>query len=86
VTLVEAKVERAEEIVHLLREYIAAEAKVAKTSAARRDLPPGSSRAKVTTANARWSTACEHRDRIERALREDYGVRFTWTPVAEDRS
>jgi hypothetical protein len=31
-----------------------------RTSDRRRDLPPGSSRARITTANARWSTACEH--------------------------
>lgn len=34
-------------------------------SAARAALPGGSSRAKVTTANARWSTKCEQRDRCE---------------------
>lgn len=31
-----------------------------RASDRRRDLPIGSSRARVTTANARWSTACEH--------------------------
>jgi hypothetical protein len=31
-----------------------------RTSDRRRELPIGSSRARVTTANARWSTACEH--------------------------
>lgn len=31
-----------------------------RASERRRDLPPGSSRARITTANARWSTACEH--------------------------
>lgn len=44
-------------------------AAVTRTSAARQALPPGSSRARVTTANARWSTACEARDRRERELR-----------------
>jgi len=34
----------------------------------RRALPPGSSRARVTTANARWITAAEHRDRIAEQL------------------
>lgn len=51
----------------MLRE---AERAVARTSAVRRDLPPGSSRAKVTSANARWSRACEERDRVLAALAE----------------
>lgn len=37
---------------------------------ARAKLPPGSSRARVTSANARWARAAEHRDRLERQLRE----------------
>lgn len=44
-----------------------------KACAARAALPAGSSRAKVTTANARWMSACEERDRREQALR-DLGV------------
>lgn len=36
------------------------------------DLPPGSSRARVTTANARWATAAEACDRIENALRAEW--------------
>ena len=43
---------------------------VERTSKARQALPPGSSRAKVTTANARWARACEARARLER-LRSD---------------
>lgn len=43
---------------------VAAERKVTRTSEARRALPPGSSRARVTSANARWARACEARDRI----------------------
>ena len=34
----------------------------------RRALPAGSSRAKVTAANARWISACEVRDRIAQKL------------------
>lgn len=40
----------------------------ARASAARRDLPPGSPRAKVTSANARWSSAAEERDRQAAAM------------------
>ena len=53
----------------LYRNLVDAEAKCALRSDARRLLPPGSPRARVTTANARWSTACEHRDRIEKTIR-----------------
>ena len=50
------------------REYLAAHRASGKASKARADLPAGSSRARVTTANARWSSAAEHRDRLEAAL------------------
>jgi hypothetical protein len=39
-----------------------------RAAAARAALPPGSSRAKVTTANARWMRAAEERDRALSAL------------------
>jgi hypothetical protein len=35
---------------------------------ARAELPPGSSRARVTTANARWKSAAEERERLEAEL------------------
>ena len=52
----------------LARDLEAAEVAMLKASAARRDLPPNPSRARVTTANARWSTKCEQRDRVEARL------------------
>lgn len=51
------------------RQWCAANAKVHIASEARRALPPGSSRAKVTSANARWSIAAEARARIEKEIR-----------------
>lgn len=54
----------------LRRQLAQLEAKVRKTSEARRALPPGSSRARVTTANARWATACEARDRVLRQIED----------------
>ena len=39
-----------------------------KWMAKRSALPAGSSRAKVTTANARWMSACEVRDRVAQRL------------------
>lgn len=47
----------------LRKKLDAAEKKSLKAMEARRALPAGSSRARVTTANARWMTACEARDR-----------------------
>lgn len=44
----------------------AAGAKSERLAQARGALPAGSSRARVTTANARWMRAAEERDRIER--------------------
>lgn len=52
------------------RAWCAADAKLTLASEARRALPPGSSRAKVTNANARWSIAAEARARIEKGIRE----------------
>ena len=40
----------------------------AKASKARQALPAGSSRARVTTANARWARHCEQRDRLLRLI------------------
>ena len=52
-----------------LRRLLArAQARCDSCSAARAALPPGSSRARVTTANARWARAAEERDRILTAL------------------
>ena len=39
-----------------------------RASEARRDLPPGSTRARVTSANARWMSAAENRDLLGREL------------------
>lgn len=43
----------------IIKELKRLDTKVHRTSEARRALPAGSSRARVTTANARWATACE---------------------------
>ncbi|WP_340008610.1 hypothetical protein MHH52_11145 [Paenibacillus sp. FSL K6-0276] len=45
-----------------------AEKRLQKASDARRSLPPGSTWARVTTANARWASAAEERDRVQRKL------------------
>jgi hypothetical protein len=55
-------------IEQLRRELGRLEDRVTATSERRRALPPGSSRARVTTANARWATACEARDRVAQEL------------------
>ena len=50
------------------KEYRAAVLASHKASEARRNLPAGSSRAAVTTANARWMNHAENRDRLEKEL------------------
>ena len=52
----------------LRRDLARAEAKSERLCAARADLPPGTSRARVTSANARWAIAAEERDRLLRAV------------------
>jgi len=48
-----------------------AERKSMATCERRGALPPGSSRARVTTANANWANAAEHRDRCIVRLEEE---------------
>ena len=60
--------EEAAHLAKLRRELRAAEAASLKASDARMALPPGSSRARVTTANSRWMRKAEDRDRRLRAL------------------
>ncbi|NIO76642.1 MAG: hypothetical protein GTN69_12350 [Armatimonadetes bacterium] len=48
-----------------------------RASDARRALRPGSSRARVTTANARHATACEAYDRARDVLQELCGEAVT---------
>ena len=53
-----------------MKEYETAKRRAAKAAEARASLPPGSSRARFTSANARWATETEHRDRLAAKLRE----------------
>lgn len=70
-------------ISRLRKALAAAQAKSLKCAERRNALPPGSSRARVTTANANWMRAAEHRDRIaeqlERAIAEQEGTPCTRT-------
>lgn len=45
-----------------------AQAKSTRAMQARQRLEPGSTRARVTTANANWARAAEHRDRCQDRL------------------
>lgn len=58
------------DIKRLERELERAQKASAKASEARFALPAGSSRSRVTTANAKWMRAAEHRDRIAAQLAE----------------
>ncbi len=57
-------------IANWFRELERAQRKCDATRDRRAALPAGSSRAKITTANARWMSATEHRDRCEANLRK----------------
>jgi hypothetical protein len=58
------------ETLRLQRELRRLDAKVSAASKRRAALPAGSSRKRVTTANARHMIACEARERVATALRE----------------
>lgn len=58
-----------DDLVTLARALQTAEHKSLDACDARANLPAGSSRARVTTANARWSIAAEARDRARESLR-----------------
>lgn len=58
------------DISRLERELARATKAAAKACEARAALPPGSSHTRVTTANAKWSRAAEHRDRVAKQLEE----------------
>ncbi len=57
-----------------VRDYLAAVSASRKAGEARAALPNGASRARVTTANARWFRAAEHRDRLEAILTNEERV------------
>lgn len=50
-------------LISYLRDLDVAERRSQKLAEARAALPPGTSRARVTTVNARWMRAAEARDR-----------------------
>lgn len=52
--------------------YIKAAAKSAELCRKRGELPSGASRARVTTANARWANHAEERDRLGKDLPDEF--------------
>lgn len=52
--------------------YVRAADAAHRASLARKALPAGSTRAKVTTANARWTAQAEERDRLGKDLPTDF--------------
>jgi hypothetical protein len=59
--------ENATTLQQLLTRYLEAQQKSSIAAERRSDLPAGATRAKVTTANARWMAAAEERDRALKA-------------------
>lgn len=62
---------RFDTLVELAKRAQAAERKSLTAAARRSDHPPGSSRARVTTANANWARAAEYRDICLLALEQE---------------
>lgn len=56
------------EVARLAKALVAAEDASLKACAARGKLDPSATRARMTSANARWARAAEDRDRIRTAL------------------
>lgn len=73
---------KAREANRLLKQWRQAAAKSARAVEVRSSLPPGSTRARVTTANARWMRAAEERDRLAAQLISEHGI----TPDGEAAS
>ena len=61
-------VDSATELRLLLKRYLDAQTASTRAQDARHRLQPGSTRARVTTANANWANAAEHRDRCAAAV------------------
>ena len=61
-----------EEVLAGSKEYQQALKKSWKAAEARARLEPGTSRARITTANARWAMAAEARDRIKDRLKAEW--------------
>jgi hypothetical protein len=59
--------ETAADLVGLLKKYLEAEKASKRAMEARMALAPGSTRARSTTANARWAQAAEGRDNLRDA-------------------
>jgi len=68
------------EVKALIREFEQAAMKSMRLCRARSELPAGSTRARITTANARWARAAEERGRLAKLLGEagiDTGIDTT---------
>lgn len=61
-----------DEFVQADKVYKAFAKSAARAAEARFKLPAGSTRARVTTANARWARSAEARDARERLLRDQF--------------
>lgn len=70
------------EIATLEKKLAAAQKRSLEWAERRYRLPPGSSRARVTTANAEWARAAEHRDRLAEQLESARVAQATETAPA----
>lgn len=67
------------EVERLRKVLVQAQRQSLRCAERRRALPAGSSRARVTTANANWARAAEHRDRISDLLDKAIAAELTVT-------
>lgn len=72
-------------LVELRRQHARVQAASERAAAKRRDLPAGTSRARVTTANSKWARAAEERDRLGNLIKEcERRLRGRRTPNPKD--
>lgn len=77
------KREHAEAIARAAKQYAKAIADSEKASEVRAALGPHATRARITSANAKWSRAAEHRDRCYQALVNAIDAADCWPDVKE---
>lgn len=68
------------ELVRTWRELVKAQKASLRAAASRHRLPPGSTRARVTTANANWARAAEDRDRVKARYQDAYDAHVRTAP------
>lgn len=72
--------ESAADLAALLKKYLEAQKASERAMEARMKLAAGSTRARSTTANARWAQAAEGRDRLQEAVQRKIDTMASCSP------